>query len=248
MELKWYKFKIKDLSFKLRLLVQCQSTQCQVFGDMAFVGYIVVCTSSSVYIIMYTDELVQKQTKLNILHQVYQGLEFRKDLCPLVTQWLSSVAKSNVILLYDMCVQPSVPSNCHASLQSMYRRHEQERGASMISECVRLNMHASFTPLFVYNSCPLHTQQRIRGGTGGTCTPLCTLLHIVLYSCAPPPSLRNYIHTLVHPHSPFLINSCSAPVLQVEWDVLQQCSTRDLCTSMLAEKRDISYAVTMNWL
>ena len=160
---------------------------------------------------MYTDELVQKQTKLNFLHQVYQGWNPGKvqHLCPVVTQCLSSVAKSNVttklchivtsllllyyitllcyyytmLLLYYVttilchivttilcyytmscyyytmshsniasrytvhvppCVlNPSTQSNCQGSLQSVYCKHAREREASMISECVRLNMHHS---------------------------------------------------------------------------------------------------------
>ena len=40
--------------------------------------------------------------------------------------------------------------------------------------------------------------------------PLCALYYIVLSACAPL-SLLNYIHTLVHPHLPFVINFWICP-------------------------------------
>ena len=62
------------------------------------------------------------------------------------------------------------------------------------------------------------------GCIGGTCTPLRALCYIVLYSCAPPSpfviifillctpfTLRNCIHTLVHPHLRFVITSWICP-------------------------------------
>ena len=50
-----------------------------------------------------------------------------------------------------------------------------------------------------------------KGAQGDTCTPLRTLYCIVLYSHATPIFLCNYIHTLVHPHPPLIINSWIRP-------------------------------------